>query len=816
MHQRHLLLLLLLMSGEVLFAQRFTLSGIVRNNKLEPLPFASVQLRGSSHGVVTDEAGRYSLPVEPGEYQLLVTMVGYRSQTISVALSTDLVQDILMEADPQALAEVVIKGRARDRSEEYIRAVIRQKEKILEASAAYQCEVYIRASQEGNRIDDRSKKKQPIDSVQRMMQGMAMAEIYLRFFQDRQYRTREERTGVTKRGKTEGLFYLSTTEADFNLYQNLIRSRTLSTVPFISPISWSGLEAYRYRLLRTDMENGRKVYTIGIRPRALSNATIAGMVRIEDSSWTLIESRFRLPDYHVPEYDEFEVIQHYQSDSMGRSVLARQLFVYQAKMKKGTLSGTTSVEYRHYQFNPVYPRNFFGPELASTSQEAYERDSTFWQEVRRVPLTEKEITFIRYTDSVKTVHNSQPYLDSIDSAVNKATFLKIAWSGQTLYNRKKERTWHLSSVLETIQPLQLGGLRFMPGVRYEKIYPNRKSLFAWVNLSYGFRNRDLNGKIHLHRMYNPFNRAYWQLQLGRDFEYIFNGDAWINMLKRSNLYLNNGIQFGHGRELANGLFLHTDAEIAWRRSVSDYKTGNLVDSLFDDILDDNQAVPFSSYNAFYGSVRLSYTPQQPFIREPREKIILPSKWPTFYVQYRRGIPGLFNSSTDFDYLEAGLQQEIRLSVLGNSQYTVKTGSFLTKRDLRLVDYKYQRRGDPLLFLNPNEAFQALDSTFPVFRRFYEGHWVHNFNGALLNKIPLFKKLQLREVAGAGFLIAAERKLRYGELFAGIERVFQVPFNPLMRFKLGVYVVGSASNQFRNPVQFKIGITTWDKIRNRWL
>ena len=72
------------------------------------------------------------------------------------------------------------------------------------------------------------------------------------------------------------------------------------------------------------------------------------------------------------------------------------------------------------------------------------------------------------------------------------------------------------------------------------------------------------------------------------------------------------------------------------------------------------------------------------------------------------------------------------------------------------------------------------------------------------------------MAGAGFLIAPERKLRYGELFAGIERVFRVPFNPLIRFKLGVYAVGSASNQFRNPVMFKIGITTWDKIRNRWL
>jgi hypothetical protein len=170
---------------------------------------------------------------------------------------------------------------------------------------------------------------------------------------------------------------------------------------------------------------------------------------------------------------------------------------------------------------------------------------------------------------------------------------------------------------------------------------------------------------------------------------------------------------------------------------------------------------------------------------------------------------------DFDYLEFGLEQKISLGLLGITRYTIKSGSFLNQKGLKLLDYSYQRRGDPFLFMNPDEAFQALDSTFPLFNRFYNGHLVHEFNGALINKIPLLKKLQLREIAGGGFLIAPERNLRYGELFAGIERVFKWPFNPLTKFKLGVYVVTSAANQFKNPVQFKIGFTTWDRRRNKW-
>jgi hypothetical protein len=305
------------------------------------------------------------------------------------------------------------------------------------------------------------------------------------------------------------------------------------------------------------------------------------------------------------------------------------------------------------------------------------------------------------------------------------------------------------------------------------------------------------------------------LSTGREFQLIYQGDAWINQIKRSSVYLNNAFGIAHELELVNGLFLYTDIDLAFRRSVSDYKTNSRVDSLFGDVLDDNHAVAFESYNATYGKVRLAYTPRQRYIREPKEKIILGSVWPTFYVSWRKGIPGPLGSKVNFDYLEYGIEQELKLGLVGISTYSLRSGSFLNKKDLRLVDYKFQRRGDPLLFMNPHEAFQSLDSTFPVFKRFYQGHFIHEFNGALINKIPLLKKLQLREVAGAGFLIAPERSLRYVETFAGIERVFKWPFNPLSKFKLGVYVIGSAANKFNNPVQFKIGITSWDRVSNKW-
>jgi hypothetical protein len=221
---------------------------------------------------------------------------------------------------------------------------------------------------------------------------------------------------------------------------------------------------------------------------------------------------------------------------------------------------------------------------------------------------------------------------------------------------------------------------------------------------------------------------------GKEFQFIYQGDAWINMLKRNNVYLNNYVSLNHGIELFNGVSVFTDIDVALRRSVSAYKTGDLVDSVLGDFLKENRAVAFKPYNALYGNLKVQYTPFQRYTREPKEKIILGSKWPSFYVLWRKGVKDILSSEVDFDFIEFGAQQIVNLGLLGQSKYSIKTGEFINRKDLRLIDYQFQRRGDPFLFMNPHKAFQSLDSTFAVFNRYWEAHYVHEFNGLFLKEI----------------------------------------------------------------------------------
>jgi hypothetical protein len=795
--------------------------GKITNNRFEPLAFATIQVKELQQGTVTKENGMYELLLEPGKYDLVISMVGFKTQVVTVIVKkADYIQNVILEPnDAKGLLEVVVKGKSRDRSEEYIRNVIRRKEAIQAAAGAYSCKVYIKAVQEDSLKTGNKKKQARPDSLQTLIRNndlnrMAMSEILLQLDHAPQG-IKEQRLGVNKKGNTDGLFYLSTTDGDFNFYNNLVKAPVVSQTPFLSPISYSGLLAYRFRVLRTERQQGKKVYIIAVKPRQISNATVEGEITIADSLWVVLHTHLKFPSYHLPEYDFFEVDQQYQFIADTAWMITRQQFTYYSKSNKAKTSGVTVATFKDFELHKQFPKKYFGDEISATTSAAYERDSSFWQSNRTEPLTDKELRFIRYTDSIYHATHTKEYLDSVDEVINKITWKKWLWSGQEFNNHEKERHWSIPPLPQLYQPVQFGGTRIYLDCQYFKTTPSRRRWYAFPYISYGIRNHDVNGGLNANYLYNPFSRAFVRISAAREFAYIYAGDAWINLLKRSNMYLNNSLSVGHGIEITNGLLLTADVDVAFRRSVSGYKTNDLVDSLLGDVLTNNHAIAFEPYNATYGKIRLQYTPHQRYIREPKEKIILGSSWPTFYTQWRKGVPGPLNSKVDFDYLEFGIEQQLKLGLAGLSTYNIKTGSFFNTKDLRLVDYQFQRRGDPLLFMNPNENFQALDSTFALFHRFYQGHYVHEFNGALINKIPLLKKLQLREVAGAGFLIAPERSLRYVETFAGIERVFKWPFNPLTKFKLGVYVVGSAANHFNNPVQFKIGITTWDRRRNKW-
>ncbi|HTG57435.1 MAG TPA: DUF5686 family protein, partial [Niabella sp.] len=234
---------------------QYRLAGTITNKKMEPLAFASLQLKGRPTGILSKEDGSYSIDLNSGIYDLVISMIGYHTKTVKVVINKqNVIHPIILEEADNSLSSITIRARTKDRAEDYIRQVIRHKDDLQAAPGAYSCNIYIKAVQEDS-ITPKAIKKKPVkDSLikKNPPPPLSMSEIYLRLDYESAARYKEERTGVTRRGNTTNLFYLSTTQGRFNFYDNLVKVPALSVTPFLSPVSYSGLIAYKFQTLKTE------------------------------------------------------------------------------------------------------------------------------------------------------------------------------------------------------------------------------------------------------------------------------------------------------------------------------------------------------------------------------------------------------------------------------------------------------------------------------------------------------------------------------------------------------------------------------------
>ena len=84
-----------------------TVSGVVRDEKGEPVIGANIVERGTTNGTSTDVDGRFSIRI-PSDAMLEVSFIGYVTQTVSVKGKTSL--NIVLKEDAQGLEEVVVVG----------------------------------------------------------------------------------------------------------------------------------------------------------------------------------------------------------------------------------------------------------------------------------------------------------------------------------------------------------------------------------------------------------------------------------------------------------------------------------------------------------------------------------------------------------------------------------------------------------------------------------------------------------------------------------------------------------------------------------
>lgn len=108
MKKLKLLLVVLILGYATTSWAQSQVSGVVTDDENTPLPGASILIKGTSIGVVTDIEGKYTLQVPDQSAILVFSFVGFNTEEVAVGSRT--VVDLAMTSDVTAMEEIVVIG----------------------------------------------------------------------------------------------------------------------------------------------------------------------------------------------------------------------------------------------------------------------------------------------------------------------------------------------------------------------------------------------------------------------------------------------------------------------------------------------------------------------------------------------------------------------------------------------------------------------------------------------------------------------------------------------------------------------------------
>jgi hypothetical protein len=765
-------------------SQSQSISGSIVDEYNKAVPFANILIQESGSGASADDHGRYHITIDPGVYNLIISSVGYQSTRVQIIIGdAPIIRDFQLTSSPVELEQIEIKVRRRDPAYDIMKKAIDLKDLYLSQVKTSRSKAYLRASEVmevTEKRDDDEEDPEPLKAGDFPPDPLAEArkkeearlskinlvemQLVLNFKYPNQFK--EERTAFKSYGSRAGLFIPVFHETDFNFYHNLVDLKRISEIPMISPLSRTAILSYRFKLEQILKEGKQTVYKIRVTPRKSGDATAKGFVFINDSTWNINRLELTLHKGSLKFYDEFTISQSYQEVDEGLWIPHRQEFSYQTRFGRKLFKGTTLLAYSDFENDYAFSPQFFGNEVAVTTSEAYKRDSSYWNSARPEPLAGDQKKVIEYRDSLEAVRTSKKYLDSLETAYNKITFGEVLYHGIGLRSEEKKSNIYLPPLIGLIDFSIVGGWRIGPNARYFRRFKNERIIWTGGALRIGLKNKDLQGNLNFGSRYDPFRQGDVSFKLGRQFSSINIFDAYLNQLRISNYIMRDFWDFFHKIELFNGFYVSTDIGFSNRKSIEGYDATSIINEVIDEV----EPVKFERYQALITNLRLSYVPKQKFMREPFQKVVLGSKFPKFLFNHTKGWQDLLDSDVDFDYIDLGVDHSLLLGTLGNSRYTFTAGKFINARDLRYVDLKRFRQSDPYLYSDPMHSFQLLDTSLVATDLFLEGHYIHHFNGAMINNLPLIKRLKIRTVAGAGFMWIKESNFRHEEIFGGVERI----------------------------------------------
>ncbi|MBR9757449.1 MAG: carboxypeptidase-like regulatory domain-containing protein [Algicola sp.] len=754
--KRNLLITYLLLCSCVALAQT-KVGGYVYDELNEPVAYANVFFKDSSEGTITDENGRFYLESDNIWDTLKVTFVGYEDIEFPLKKRVNYDLKFTLKEAADALKEVVIVAGKQSKDEEKNPAIAilkkiweRKRKNGLNQFNQYRYDKYEKVEFDLNNVDSALMKSRVFKGMEFIFNEVDTSRVtgktYLPIFinesvsevhgDNKLNKKKEKLKGNKNSGFENNQFVVDFIEdlyTDYNIYDNYLKFFDKS---FVSPISRTGINTYNYVLSDSTYIDNKWCYNIVYYPRRKNELTFKGDFWVADTTYAIKEINMHasksaninwVKDIYIEQ--EFEVL----NDSI--FLIKRDYFMsdfsFQKKEAARGVYGKRTTLYNNYEFNKEKAESFYNEDVFNPNDAAYSRDESFWDQNRMEALSKDEKGVYAMLDTLKTVKKFK-------QLYNLGTVLVSGYVEFDALNLD------YGPVFSTVGYNDVEGIRLRAGGR---TYFGPNDMWRVEGFTaYGFKDQKVKYGLTGKWLINKENRLIVSAGYRKDVEQIGASLTTSTDILGRSLISSSIIGTGVNDKLTTisvtGAALEIEpAKNLIFRVAGGYKTLESASPTFSlDYFDEDGNIR-SHIKQFETAFSVSFFPNRRMSGYGVERLVSNDYYTSLFAQVSRADKGVFGSDFDYTKVQFSFMQPWQVGGFGVLYSTIEAGKIFGEVPLGLLSV-----------VPGNQSYFSVYNTFSQMN-YYEFitdtyttlHLQHNFNGRLFSRIPLLRKLNLREI-----------------------------------------------------------------------
>jgi hypothetical protein len=679
---------------------------------------ATVQIVDAGRATSTNKDGEFRLLLEPGDYRLKISHIGYYSKWEDVSLDVAAV-DLTISLPPAVieLSDLVVRSRAYDPAQAIIVEAIKRKQDILRRLNDYSFDAYSKLV-----VWDESKE----DSSEILLITETQSRSHW------EYPDRYKEILMARRQSAnlpaEANMVVVGGVLDFN--KNRLN---IADWQVVSPTATDALNHYNYYLVDSTMIDDRKVFQLDVEPKNNLRPLVVGRIEIADSTFDVIGVDVGFNQaLDTPILDS---IRYYQRSAlfseqywMPVEIGFDALVTFNLPLVPSPLRVDFVASLHSYSFEAGHPKGTFDQYVIEVAEDADDIDSTAWVGRQRLTITRAELEGYRRIDSLEKIPEPiyKRVLTGVGAAVAMVTFGNYEW-------------FHFQRVDGPYAGLSLS------------LEPHKR-LMTWLASGYGFDSDYWQHRYGLrYRLWEKY-----RLEVGAEYRRQIvareiMGKGWYDPTFEALFFKSD--PFDYYREEGFSLFAnarvvdHVDLTLKYRDYDQSTESVNTDYAFFnrDRKYRDNPVIADGHLRAV--SAELTYDSRRLWLNKGEEIRVDEPQYTAVTVGVSNSSPDMLDSDYDFRKYWASLVRRQRVPALGMSNFTLMAGS--ATRALPPQEYYTIGFDDP--FATTMHAFLTTSDSLFYGNRILVAHWVHDFGRALWrqSRIPLVEDIPFTVTAYGG-------------------------------------------------------------------